>query len=349
MKSSAMNNRHRSLDTLRAAAILMVIFAHTILSYGAPEIYAPLQIGGVGVDLFFVLSGWLLGGLLFREVAHTEVVDIKRFWLRRWMRTFPAYYVVLILTIAQQYLTKDDPRFPVDYFFFVQNYSSGMEILYVSWSLAVEEQFYLLIAPFIAFSTRFNRRTTLIILFVAFLTPQFFRFIDPSAKSIESHVRVDGCIAGVLLSYIHVYYRDFWERLCKHANLIGIASLIIFSSFIVFRYFPSWNVPGPNPLVLVTVFSCWVLYANSSSERMSRIGFPFCQYIATRSYAMYLLHPEALALGKKMLLILPFPAYFIACLLITLAISELLYRLVELPFMNMREKYKSTKSTKGTV
>lgn len=86
-----MNYRIRSMDFLRAVAILLVILAHTSLSYGRFPSLVPLQFGGTGVDLFFVLSGWLLGCQLFKELNKHNTINIKRFWVRRWMRTLPAY------------------------------------------------------------------------------------------------------------------------------------------------------------------------------------------------------------------------------------------------------------------
>ena len=134
-----MDTRYRSMDLLRAIAITLVILAHSVFSYGAPEHLAPLQFGGTGVDLFFVLSGWLLGGLLFKEAEKNGNIDIKRFWIRRWMRTFPAYYAVLIIQVSQRYLTKDDVDFPWEYFVFVQNYSYPLDFFFFFWSLSVEE------------------------------------------------------------------------------------------------------------------------------------------------------------------------------------------------------------------
>jgi peptidoglycan/LPS O-acetylase OafA/YrhL len=72
-----------------------------VLSYGSPSYLAPLQFGGTGVDLFFLLSGWLIGSQLFTEKQKSSTIDVKRFWIRRWMRTMPAYFVVLLATLAQ--------------------------------------------------------------------------------------------------------------------------------------------------------------------------------------------------------------------------------------------------------
>jgi len=108
--------RIRSMDVLRALAIILVLVAHLVLGYGAPQSFAFLQFGGLGVDLFFVLSGWLLGGQLFKQ-AKQKNINVLEFWRRRWYRTLPAYYFVLMLTIFQQYVTKSDFKSPIEYLF----------------------------------------------------------------------------------------------------------------------------------------------------------------------------------------------------------------------------------------
>lgn len=91
------------LDCFSALAIMLVFTGHTILSFGSPAALAPLQFGGTGVDLFFVLSGWLIGNQILIEQNRFGNIDIPRFWIRRWMRTLPAYYTILLLTVFQYY------------------------------------------------------------------------------------------------------------------------------------------------------------------------------------------------------------------------------------------------------
>lgn len=334
-----MDKRYRSMDLLRSIAILMVILAHTILSYGAPSHLAPLQLGGTGVDLFFVLSGWLLGSLLFKEAAKNGEINVKRFWVRRWMRTLPAYYVVLVLSVCQRYLTKDGVEFPWEYFVFLQNYDYPLYFFSISWSLCVEEQFYLLIAPLLAFLTVMNKRMTTITLLILLLLPLFFRTMGWYDHSNETHVRLDCCVAGVFLAHIYHQYRSLWLKISRFAPQIAVISILFYLSFFVARYYPQLGITDPDNLVLAVIFASWVMLANTNSQWSEKLYLPGAYYIATRSYSLYLLHPEILALLKRFLSHVPFALYLVLAIVGSLIISEILYRFVEKPIMDSRERF----------
>lgn len=329
--------RINSMDALRAMAILLVLLAHAVLGFGAPDSIAPLQLGGIGVDLFFVLSGWLLGGLLFKEMAQ-GCIDVRRFWIRRWMRTLPAYYAVLSLTILQQILTKENPAIRLDYYIFIQNYSDSLPIFSVSWSLAVEEQFYLFIAPSLLLLSRFSRHVRLVSLLVLLALPSLFRMQGWFSNLEQTHVRLDGCVMGVLLACIRYDFVHIWQRLTQYSGLLfGIALFAFFACFIQ-RWYPNDYFGDPGILARALIFGCWIVFANANQVVATRFYFPGAHYIATRSYSMYLLHPEAIALLNRAGFDLPFVSYFAIMLALTLLISELLYRFVEMPVMRLRDR-----------
>src|ERR1700741_3248969 len=95
-------NRIFGLDILRTLAILLVVFSHALrFAPVAPETHHLLELfmGYTGVELFFALSGFLIGGILLREnETAISAKSIGKFWFRRWMRTLPAYYLVLLGT-----------------------------------------------------------------------------------------------------------------------------------------------------------------------------------------------------------------------------------------------------------
>ncbi|HNA27245.1 MAG TPA: acyltransferase [Nitrospira sp.] len=340
-----METRHKSMDLLRAAAILLVILAHTVLSYGAPPSLAPLQFGGSGVDLFFVLSGWLLGGQLFKELVRDGRVDVRRFWIRRWMRTLPAYYSVLLLSVIQRYITKDNVNFPWQYFVFVQNYDFPLQFFSISWSLCVEEQFYLLIAPIVALSVSFGPKRTTSILIAMLVLPLLFRSLGWYGYTEETHVRIDCCVVGVLLAYAQRCYPLVWSILTKYAKWAAAVALIGYVLVYVSRY-QEWSyVANPDKLLLAAIFASWVILANASREWRETLYFPGAYHVATRSYALYLVHPEVLALLKRLSTTIPFPIYLSLAVAGSLLVAEMLYRFIEKPFMDARENYGLSKTT----
>lgn len=334
--------RNLSLDCLRAIAIMTVFTAHSVLSYSGDAWLAPLQFGGTGVDLFFVLSGWLIGSKLFAEQRQYANIDLKRFWLRRWMRTFPAYYAVLILTIVQMYLTKDNPEFPLSYFFFIQNYQTVMPIFYVSWSLCVEEQFYLLIAPVVILLSRVSDHTKLTLLLLVLLLPTVFRALGYYESIEQTHVRWDCCVMGVLLAYLKDNVKSFWSLLKAHSNALALIAVAAYLFCYVSRWNPQWGIGDPSPLGLAIIFGLWVVWADAKPLQLSGFLNTVVMFISTRSYSVYLLHLDALALSKRLIPEQSFIVYYAFSLLVSLIASELLYKSIELPFMNLRKKFRST-------
>lgn len=337
-----MNSHIRSMDTLRAVAIMSVVLAHTVLSYGAPSYLAPLQFGGTGVDLFFVLSGWLLGGQLFKELTREGGVNVRRFWYRRWMRTMPAYYSVLLIISVQNFITNPDFQFPWEHIIFVQNYSHPLSFFSVSWSLAVEEQFYLFIAPLIGLFGYVRPGIRTLILTLLFFVPLIVRYFGLYEHINETHARLDFCFLGVLLASIKYQYGGAWKRLCFISPYLAGASLIIYLLSFYMRYNPTSWWGDPDKFLLAIMFGSWVVFANSSRAASKSLHFPGAYYIATRAYSLYLLHPEVLALMRIYGSELGFFEYLLITVVLGFAVSEVLYRLVEKPFMAMRGNFKAT-------
>ncbi|MDP5029567.1 acyltransferase [Paraglaciecola sp.] len=329
--------RLNSLDTLRSFAILIVLLGHSVLGYGSPAHLTPLQLGGIGVDLFFVLSGWLLGGQLFKEMASGHV-DIKRFWYRRWYRTLPAYYAVLLFTVLQQLLTKDSIGNYWSYVFLLQNYTYPLDIFHVSWSLAVEEQFYLLIAPLVAGMLFLEKNQRLALLILLLFLPSVFRLLGWFEHYNETHVRIDGCVMGVLLALIRHQFNQAWQILIKASSVLFFFSLVLFVLFFLQRWYPNEYLSEPGFLTRAFMFACWVIYANKNAMTTSRLYFPGAHYIATRSYSMYLLHPDAIAIINRITINLDFTFYLLAVFLLTLFFAEILYKAIEIPFMKLRDR-----------
>ena len=143
----AQSSRNVALDFLRALAIALVLGRHIVI---APESINPLLHnitqylvtgGWIGVDLFFVLSGFLVSGILFREHQRHGTIDIKRFFIRRGLKIYPAFWFFFVISLFIKPTAELSQIFGE--LLFLQNYLGKMWMH--SWSLAVEEHFYILL------------------------------------------------------------------------------------------------------------------------------------------------------------------------------------------------------------
>jgi peptidoglycan/LPS O-acetylase OafA/YrhL len=331
--------RNAWLDTLRATAILTVVACHISSSFrelNASHDYRCLAVaglGGHGVDLFFVLSGWLLGCLLLSEKTRTNTIDVKRFLTRRWLRTLPAYYTVLFLTIGQRVL---QDRWQVGdgyYILFIQNYLfDPLPFFGVSWSLCVEEQFYLLIAPLLLLLPTRGLVTSALACLV--VLPMVVRWLVAAPYPWLTHLRIDGCALGVLMAHLFLNYSDCWKRVQTWASYAIPVGLVILVFAGVQRY---RGEGGDLPLTFYYLLSgCLVVQSQASDFWKRRATNSLLIYIATRSYSLYLVHIDALAIARRVnddhFLI-----YGSICILVSLLLAELLFRLVEQPWMTYRD------------
>jgi peptidoglycan/LPS O-acetylase OafA/YrhL len=237
------------LDVLRAIAVLLVLGRHVpspLAGWSAPgerAMAAWIEGGWVGVDLFFVLSGFLVSGLLFGEYRRHGSVSVGRFLARRALKIYPAFYAFILLTLAIRVVLESarevDATALAAEVFFVQNYVRGLWSH--TWSLAVEEHFYLLCAALVFVLTRTGKRAanpfqpipwafTLVAvacLIGRILTAKVLPLERPYAPT---HLRIDGLMFGVLLSYIWHHHRETVERVVRGRELMlssmGVALLV---------------------------------------------------------------------------------------------------------------------------
>lgn len=234
--------RLKHLDFLRGIAVLLVLFRHYSL---ADILY---QIGWIGVDLFFVLSGFLVSGLLFNEYKKFQNIKPILFLIRRGLKIYPLFYSVLIFTVfvALIFNYLGWTSFDVfrgallSEFIFMQNYLG--HVWDHTWSLAVEEHFYFLLVVLIFFLTRKkiieNRKNfTLFFLFIAisclsmrFLTNLYLAF-DNNTHVYPTHLRIDSLMFGVFLSYNYNFFKvEFISFFEKNRKLLLIISACFVST-----------------------------------------------------------------------------------------------------------------------
>jgi peptidoglycan/LPS O-acetylase OafA/YrhL len=199
--------------------------------------------GWVGVDLFFVLSGFLVSGLLFQEYRATRGVRVGRFLLRRGFKIYPAFYTLIAVTVVADLLLARPvpPSHLLGEVFFVQNYVGGLWTH--TWSLAVEEHFYLLLAVLVAglVSRRSPSRdrgdpfAVILPLFaVVAVLALGARFVTAAIASPElalhlapTHLRIDSLLSGVVLSYLFHFRREWLAaRVQSHHQMIALVSVL---------------------------------------------------------------------------------------------------------------------------
>jgi peptidoglycan/LPS O-acetylase OafA/YrhL len=193
--------------------------------------------------MFFVLSGFLVSGLLFQEaISHQGAVNIWRFLLRRGFKIYPSFWVLIGVTVLLDRLFRVDyrPYAPLCELAFIQNY--GRALWNHTWSLAVEEHFYISLVLFLILLTRFNRGSLAVfesvpavavgVLALVFVSRTFVAFRYPwdfKATVFPTHLRVDSLAFGVLLSWFYWFRgnelagfvrRRQWQLLCGGSLLL---------------------------------------------------------------------------------------------------------------------------------
>ena len=360
------------LDLLRASAILLVMLHHGFQLFPFP--FPPVP---DGVDIFFVLSGYLIGGILIKIVEKKQGFlwsDLKTFWFRRWFRTLPAFWVALVLNLIiyffinlQNQSVRDTFKLMFakeklwEYFFFMQNFATNLKSRFFaeSWSLSVEEWFYLLLPIFIFLLIKSRLKplkaiflSILIIIIVPILLRFSFSDIHLKLSWLSTRMvvvmRLDSIGCGVLMAFIRFYKPKIWELLANYKSLILLGVIIFYGSFlIIFMGYEYLNSSVLTNLFFYTLTNIGVMIAIPAMSKMMAKDTVFEQiitFISLTSYSIYLLNFSIIV--ALIQIIRPNPATrveefisLIAYLIITFGASYLMYRFVEQPFMKLRDKY----------
>ncbi len=338
-----MNKRNPSLDVLRGIAVLMVVACHYCLATGINSTFGSFL--GRGVDLFFVLSGFLISGLLFSEFKATGAIDLKRFWIRRGFKIYPPFYVFIFATAIGWVLLFRKFPFPIwPDLIFVQNYTSRIWIY--TWSIAVEEHFYFVLPLLLVLMIRLGKGKGKYFRLIPFLSialsalclwgriAAYLRWHDWDRVAYPTHLRVDALFAGVTLGYFaHFDSESFKEAGRKWVLAVGLlfclATALLPSvaqltfAYVAFSFIVSWAVNQKRP-------DGWFL------RPLAWIGY--------YSYSIYLWH------GVGMLSAEHFPKrWFRLPLYAAIAVVPgiVMAKLIETPSLRMREKFFPSASGQG--
>jgi len=361
------SGRLAGLDTLRALAIALVLMSH----YNGFVSQAPTfgfigSIGWAGVDLFFVLSGYLIGNQLLAPAARGEPLGLRAFFARRLLRTLPNYYAVLAVYL----MLPDSPiagrsMAPLWQFLtFTQNFGLNYgETFTHSWSLCIEEQFYLVLplAVLALVGTRRSPQLLWCALFAAVgagMTARGMAFMDgkdvfAAPVYYSSFCRFDELLPGVALAMLKNFHPAAFARILRHANALLAAGLALASSVLygVMNEAPSAFVASTFGFSLVAMsFGLLTCSALSPASLLNRLRIPGAASLALWSYAVYLVHkPVFMALRPELVRrgIDPgAPLTIVAVMGAGILGGWVLYRVVETPFMRLRARWYPARAPK---
>jgi peptidoglycan/LPS O-acetylase OafA/YrhL len=381
-----LDNRYPSLHGARVIAILSVLQIHcTYILAGdfvakRNDLLDPRFIEEsywifFGMDLFFMLSGFLIGSILLRSLELSGTQNIRRFYLRRIFRTFPSYWVVLTVLALTIKLTVEQRHNLLLEYVYGTNFAS-LEPQHVTmvwgWSLALEEQFYLAVPLlfFVLFHLKKDWHRFALLIGLWLLGPLvrlliYLRGHDGApwnyydlhlALYFRTHTRFDTLVAGILLVFVHQRYGEriaLWFKDPFHRALTGMLSLAMIWPLhnrtlfgrenelllFVFAWGTMTSVLYFGPLLMLLGGEGWIPRA---------LAAPFFRRVATLGYGVYLVHMPIIHYGfvpvvralhdRGVSMILLWPLTLVSIVVCSHAVAYLLHVLVEKPSLRLRER-----------
>ena len=357
-----MTGRLVGLDVLRAIALISVLIGHApvaathlpVWSQNSLQLFARVV---SGLELFFVLSGFLVAGLLFGEHRIYGTVDVPRFLIRRGLKIYPAFYAFLCVSALTSLAIGVFPKVTLPRVaaeaLFVQNYFRG--IWSHTWSIAVEEHFYLLLAGvFFWFGARdltatFSRIPVLVAIvcslclvariITSVLVPVFDFWVHLS----PTHLRIDALSVGALLAYLHHKHSAVLSRwiaayrfvmLGTATGLLGVGAIVPKSTLIGHTVLQVVQYLGHGIIVLLAVYDVWFQRFGRSATAI------VLQWIGRNSYSTYLWHMPVLAVVSAAVNG-PYKADIVVAVygILSLPVGWLAAKFVELPVLALRDRY----------
>jgi peptidoglycan/LPS O-acetylase OafA/YrhL len=352
------------LDFLRGIAIILVLCRHQLLT---PALQT---MGWIGVDLFFVLSGFLVSGLLFQEYQKFGSVSPGLFLIRRAFKIYPLYYITyLVYMVPKWYFHKLDFLKITYDCLFVQNYFLGWGYAYpASWSLAVEEHFYLVLALIFGllvhyFPTPFKRAlhgsgfiVGIVVLLVSILLIRWSSNVSLSNHNVyhitASHLRMDSLLFGVLIAYGYYFRRTTWTvYILKHQYKLLILSICLLSFTPFIDYVSSFFIRTLGFSLVYLAFGLMlicVLFDEQMDHKLNKWFSPFIVKFISRigfnSYAIYLLH-SLVIYAVSYVPIGTIYFQFVLVFIVSVGAGILTTAVVESYFLGLRDRYFPRKTT----
>jgi len=331
---------------MRAFSIWLVILQHG--GIGIPGL-VQLKIGGIGVEIFFVLSGFLIGGIIFRDIdkGNSFAQTLKSFWIRRWFRILPLYYAMLLFTFI--FINHSIGWNILYYVFFLQNNFYGISFCNVSWSLVIEEWFYLFTPVFLLLATRVLKTDKKVfmsmILFIVFVNIIRLIYVvhgNVPYSGVNSNFpfRFDSLFIGVILSFVNHKKWKVFEVMCsKKYFALGF---VLFITYLFCFWSLSYPVNSIDSNLFIRTLGFFILpftislmvpfmstiKINPDKNLLLKGVFWFISTTSILTYSIYLTHSFVYDLKIN----LP------ASIAMTYLISWLIYTFFEKPILNYRNK-----------
>lgn len=377
------------LDGLRGFASCIVVFYHCALFMGFynrtgtddnPDAWVISFSNGfwTGIDIFFVLSGFLIGRILLQSLHASNKLYYAAFIVRRSFRIFPAYYLVITVSLFIiaplnvpafnfLYMTTDWQELLnsswASYLYLINYVRPGNEpsILSWGWSLSVEEHFYLILPPILWLLFKSKSEKIKILIIVSLVAIPFFGravqyILDPDIILLDgfyyySHNRFDEIFVGVAIAYFYVIYKDELQRLCEKAGnwlgtvgILGGASVWIFGGLLVDNaftiVFQFLVMALSTGLILLNV-----LFIDNTLTRF--FSHAFWYPLARISYGTYLLHLFVLFFLIQMYLdyygdmqfnAVTLFAFYFAVMILTSILAGIMFMVLENPMLSIGSK-----------
>jgi len=352
--------RQPGLDLLRALAIVVVVIYHAAL-FGFKLPGRVDRFGWIGVDLFFVLSGYLIGGQLLAPLARDRRINLGRFFARRALRIMPAYFVVLaiyfLLPSWREYPEMSQPLWK--FLLSVQNIAlHGGTAFSHAWSLAVEDQFYLALPFILLFVNRRPRAAiiiTIVIVFGGSALRTFLAYQNLGEDGVNfrgfqawiyypTWTRLDPLVWGVALAAIEKFRPQWWQSLTNLARWLWLPALALIS-------YALWLGEGDHLSVAACVWqfsfialgmAALLICGQSPRLPFRRVAIPGAAFIASIAYSAYLVQKLVIhCVGRfcfdHNISLTSVPALLGVELCVYVA-ATLLFLTVERPFLLLRQR-----------